>query len=219
MTSRHARLGSSGVLAGLAAMALLVSSVACAGTRLPAARTDPGAAAPPFPRFAHDAPTAIRLSNRGVWLLQKSRPNEALLLFRMALMIDQEVRPPDHPDSAIRLNNIGVALQSLGKPGEALAYYRWALTIDERTYGNTHPDVALRLHNIGAALAAQGKGDEAMAYLLRASAVREALLAQNQRGARGDGDGVYPKTAVPAPAKQETGPLQRAGTQSVSPRR
>ena len=134
-------------------------------------------------------------------------------------MIDQEVLPPDHPDSAIRLNNIGVALQSLGKTGEALAYYRWALTIDERTYGNTHPDVALRLHNIAAALAAQGKSDEALAYLRRASAVREALLAQDPRGARGEGNGVYLKTAVSAPASQDTGLLQRAGTQSVSPRR
>jgi tetratricopeptide (TPR) repeat protein len=220
MTSRHATRGWSARLVQLAATVLFLSgAVACAAARPPARRPARGEAAAPFLKYARDARTAIRLSNRGVWLLEKGRPNEALLLFRMALAIDQDILPRDHPDSAIRLNNIGVALQSLGETGQALAYYRWALAIDEHTFGETHPDVALRLHNIGSALAAQGDTQQALTYLRRASVVRRALVAQDHPAAPGDRDGVHFKTALPAPATEETGLLQRAGTQAPGPRR
>jgi len=78
------------------------------------------------------------LSSLG-WTLQNlGDPQEAKKNFERALMIEEKVYGPDHPEVAETLNNLGMTLQNLGDLQEAKRNFERALMIEEKVYG---PDI------------------------------------------------------------------------------
>jgi tetratricopeptide (TPR) repeat protein len=84
---------------------------------------------------------------------------EAEPLFRRAVVIDEKVLGPDHPDMARDLNNLATLLYTEGDYAGAEPMLRRAVVIDEKALGPDHPTVAIDLSGLAKLL--QAKGDYA----------------------------------------------------------
>jgi tetratricopeptide (TPR) repeat protein len=113
------------------------------------------------------------LNNVGLYLLGRADFEQAVLLLKRTLAIDESMFGPDHPNVATTLNNLGNVLQRLGDLQGAKAYYERALAIDEATLGPDHKKVAIRLNNLGSVLKELGDFDGAKAHLERALVIGE----------------------------------------------
>jgi tetratricopeptide (TPR) repeat protein len=92
------------------------------------------------------------LTNLAAVRQAQGRPDAARQLLERALVLNQRVLGPDHPDVAVALNNLGLALRDLGEPKEARSQLERALTIDEAEYGREHPHVAADLSHLALVL-------------------------------------------------------------------
>jgi tetratricopeptide (TPR) repeat protein len=110
---------------------------------------------------------ALLLKSKGLYL--RAEP-----LYRRALVIDETVFGPNHPDVAIRLNNLALILHETNRVVEAEPLFRRALSMDEARFGPDHPRVAIRLNNLARLLQHNNCLPEAEQLYRRALAIDEA---------------------------------------------
>jgi tetratricopeptide (TPR) repeat protein len=127
--------------------------------------------------FGLDSVAAARLLNEsGYYLDDRARYAEAEPLYQRALVIYEEARGPDHPDTAASLNNLALLYNNQGRYGEAEPLFRRALAIRERAQGPDHADTAGSLNNLAMLYDNQGRYGEAEPLYQRALAILERVL-------------------------------------------
>jgi tetratricopeptide (TPR) repeat protein len=118
-------------------------------------------------------PTSFLMGQLGTLLGAKSIHQEAEMLKRDALAIDEQHFGSDSPEVAVRLNNLAQTLQATNRLAEAEPLMRRALAIDEQSYGSDHPKVAIDLNNLAQLLQATNRLAEAEPLMRRALAIDE----------------------------------------------
>ncbi|HBL30724.1 MAG TPA: hypothetical protein DD490_28140 [Acidobacteria bacterium] len=98
---------------------------------------------------------------------------EAERLFRRALVLREELLPPDHPDVASSTIALGVLLANADRCAEAIPFYRRGLASYEKRLGPEHHLVALTLSNLGICFVSLGDFAAAEPALLRSLKIRE----------------------------------------------
>ena len=116
---------------------------------------------------------ALAMNDLALLLKATNRLDEAELLMRQALAIDEQSYGPEHPNVAIRLNNLAMLLKATSRLSEAEPLMRRALAIDEQSYGPDHPNVAIDLNNLATLLQATNRLSEAEPLMRRALAIDE----------------------------------------------
>jgi tetratricopeptide (TPR) repeat protein len=125
-------------------------------------------------RYGNEHPHyAIALKVLANLLQDADRVQEAELLLRRALDIDEKSLGPEHPDVAADLNELGVLLQDSKRFEEAEPLLRRALVIDEMNLGPDHKNVAVDLFNLGIVLRNANRTVEAERLLRRSLAIEE----------------------------------------------
>ena len=116
---------------------------------------------------------ASALSNYAA-VLPAERLEEAQLLYRRALELNERDLGPEHPNVAISLNNLAEALRLSGKNEEAESLFRRALRIDERVLGPQSPTVATVVNNLAKVLRDTNRRAEAQSLFNRALSIDQA---------------------------------------------
>ena len=124
-----------------------------------------------------DEEIRARLLNAiGLRAVQQQQLDEALRLFREALLLRERLQGPVHPGLIKVLGNIAWTLQLQGKYADALTLRMRALQISELQLGPWHPQLAVALFALGRVLRAQGSYSEAQDYYQRALRIEERAL-------------------------------------------
>ena len=113
------------------------------------------------------------LNKYGFFLVEYSRPNQALRILDKAKEIREKVLGSQHPDTALIYNNIGAVYSDLGQYSKAIEYHEKAAVIRERVLEADHPDLAFSYNNIGVAYYHQGEYTKALDYYKKALIIRE----------------------------------------------
>ena len=100
---------------------------------------------------------AVRLNDLANVYNSQGKYEEAIELFKEALLIDEKTIGKEHPDYATRLNNLANVYGSQGKYQEALDLYEQALKIDEKTLPENHPFTQQYRENIASCRMMLGK--------------------------------------------------------------
>ena len=125
-----------------------------------------------------DGRSAARVLNkRGACLQFLGKPEEALVEFESALVMQQRcVGGKDDEVVAAWLSNTGSCLQALGRGDEALARFQAALMMYRSLRGNAdHLDIVLATDNVAMCLKKHQRSAEALALEEAASAMRARL--------------------------------------------
>ncbi len=109
----------------------------------------------------------------GVVLFELAKYDEAELLMRRALKIDEVSLGSDHLMVARDLNNLAVLLGEMYRLDEAEPMYRRALKIYETSFGPDHHEVARNLNNLALVLYRTKRFDEAERIFRRTLAIYE----------------------------------------------
>jgi tetratricopeptide (TPR) repeat protein/CHAT domain-containing protein len=119
---------------------------------------------------------AKKLDNQALTLYKAGRYDEAIVLAKRLLAIQEKALGSEHPDVANSLNRLAVLYNDKGDYAQAEPLYKRALAIFEKTLGLEHPDAANSLNNLAGLY--RNKGDYAQAEPLykRALAIREKVL-------------------------------------------
>ena len=120
--------------------------------------------------------TAGLLNKVAVYLWARADLEQAKLLHRQALALDEARLGSDHPFVASSLNNLGLVLWDLGELSEARAAHERALAIRESRPDCDPLDVASSLNNLGAVLGDLGQLTSARTMHERALAIWEERL-------------------------------------------
>jgi tetratricopeptide (TPR) repeat protein len=123
-------------------------------------------------------PTARLMNQLGEYLIAKGLYDEAELLIRRSLAIEEAIAP-NSPEVAIRLNNLAALLQETNRRAEAEPLIRHALKIDEDSFGPDHPRVAIRLGNLAWLLKMTNRFAEAEPLMRRALKIGEDSFGPN----------------------------------------
>ena len=110
---------------------------------------------------------------------------KALLYFKEALTIRNNILEKDHPDIAISYHYIGLTYHMYKDYDKALEFYKQALDIRERVLGKEHPDTATSYEEIGDIYDDQHNYEKALEYYNSALVIREKALGRE-----------HPKTAL-----------------------
>ena len=116
------------------------------------------------------------LNNTALSLFKAGDPDEAELLYRRAIAIDNKTLSPDDPERAWALNNLGLLLKRKGDYEHAEPLYQQAIGIREKALGPEDSALAQSLNNLGMLFLAEGKADQAEPLLLRALNMRKTVL-------------------------------------------
>jgi tetratricopeptide (TPR) repeat protein len=100
-------------------------------------------------------------------------------LYRKALVIEEGLLGPSHPDVARSLTLVGEALYGQNRNEEALPLLSRALAIREKALGPEHPDVAYSLNNLAEAHRARGRFVAAEPLYRRALVILEKNFGAN----------------------------------------
>jgi len=122
------------------------------------------------------APTALLLTDAGIYLAAQGEYRAARDGFERALAIRKAALGPAHPQVATDRTNLGNVLAELGDLTGARAQLEQALAIHEAALGPTHVAVADDCGNLGNVLFELGDLTGARAQLERALAIHEAAL-------------------------------------------
>ena len=123
--------------------------------------------------------TASLLMNQlGLVLYVKSLHDQAELLMRRALLIDEKRLGKEHTTVATRLNNLALLLQTTNRFAEAEQLMRRAMQIDEKSFGKEHPKIATCLNNLAHLLQATNRLSEAEPLMRRALKIDENFLGE-----------------------------------------
>jgi tetratricopeptide (TPR) repeat protein len=169
----------------LAALAVLVL-----GTWGLRARLEPG-----------EPPRDVALQEQAETLWQEGRSDEAVALYRQAIMAREAALGPGHPAFGAGLNNLAVMLISTGRYAEAEPLARRALQIAEHALGREHVGYLSSLKNLGIALHYLGRDAEARPLYREALAIlTDAYGADDPRTAAVAGDLARLGGGAPPPA-------------------
>ncbi len=96
--------------------------------------------------------------------------------FERAIVLDEAVFGPDHPNLAVRCGNLAEVLRTLGDGRGAREALGRALKIDETHLGPDHPSLAVGLTTLARMLKDEGDLEEARKAAERALAINEVSL-------------------------------------------
>ena len=116
---------------------------------------------------------------RALLLKTMRRYDEAELLYRQALAVEEERGKESGAGLVAVLSNLAQLLQSTTRLQEAEPIMRRVLNITITHYGEMHPHAATALHNLGALLCDLERYEEAEPLLRRALAILETYLRQD----------------------------------------
>jgi tetratricopeptide (TPR) repeat protein len=101
------------------------------------------------------------------------RYNDAEIVLRRALEIDEKNLGPNHPAIAVRLNNLAHILQETGRLQEAEMHMRRAIAVDEQQSEDDDIDLGAHLSNLGHLMSRTNRLKEAEEFYRRALAFDE----------------------------------------------
>lgn len=125
---------------------------------------------------ADDPRTAVVLVQLADILDLSDRDEEAIGLYRAAIVILERALGEEHDATLSALNNLGVTLYEVGRVEEEEEILRRVLAIRTEQTGVWNRDVAEGMQNLAANLRRQGKDAEAMNLLTRAHRVFVTVL-------------------------------------------
>jgi tetratricopeptide (TPR) repeat protein len=120
--------------------------------------------------------------NRGLWLTNQRRMEDAVAAYQRALGLADRSLGPDHPKKGLVLCNLAGVEEELGRHQEAISLLKDALRIVTATRGPHHPVAAYVHYNLARALLAQGDYPAAHQSAQEAIRIREAALGPNHPG-------------------------------------
>jgi tetratricopeptide (TPR) repeat protein len=116
------------------------------------------------------------LSQTGDYLCDRARYEQAELLYKRALAIQEKALGPEHPNVATSLNNLARLNDEQGRYEQAELLYKRALAIQEKVLGPEHSDVATSCNNLAGLYDRQGRYEQAKLLYKRARAIQEKVL-------------------------------------------
>ena len=134
---------------------------------------------------AEAASEADSLNRQVIDLYQAGKYQEAILIARQVLEIDEKTNGPEHPSTTTSLNNLALLYNAMGDYAKAEPLVRRAVAIKEKALGAEHPDTAIGLNNLAGLYYATGDYAKAEPLLRRTLAINEkALGAEHPETAR-----------------------------------
>jgi tetratricopeptide (TPR) repeat protein len=123
--------------------------------------------------FKVDPEAASKLIKKiGNYLYGRAEFNEAKSAYERALIIDENIYGPDHPNVAWVINNLGMVLKEMGELEGSKKHFERALEIDP-------PNVAIYINNLGWILRAQGNLKGAKVHFEMALEIDENIYGPN----------------------------------------
>ena len=129
--------------------------------------------------------TARSYDKIGYEYIKQGNYVKALLYFKEALTIRNNILEKDHPDIAISYHYIGLTYHMYKDYDKALEFYKQALDIRERVLGKEHLDTATSYEEIGDIYDDRHNYEKALEYYNSALVIREKALGRE-----------HPKTAL-----------------------
>ena len=123
-----------------------------------------------------DARLATSLKNLAVLYQAQFKFEQAELLVKQTLAIDEKTLGPEHPDMATAVHNLAVLYRYQGKYAEAEPLFKRALAIQEKALGPENQAVATSLVSLANFYRDQGKYAKAEAHYQRALPIYEKAL-------------------------------------------
>jgi len=127
-------------------------------------------------RQKNDEEISRQLNELALVYNSQGKYEEAIELYKQALLIDEKTIGKEHPEYATHLNNLAGAYLSQGKYEEAIELYKQALLISEKTIGKEHPSYATRLNNLSMVYSSQSKYEEAIELFKQALLIDEKTI-------------------------------------------
>ncbi len=122
------------------------------------------------------AETLVAATERGLLLHRAGRPEEAEILMRATLDLQERHLGADHPDTLRSASILAIILQrSHAAPDEAERLWRHVWERREATLGKAHPDTLAAMNNLGNLLRDAGQSAEAIPLNRRAFAELRAV--------------------------------------------
>ncbi|MEM6807578.1 MAG: tetratricopeptide repeat protein, partial [Bacteroidota bacterium] len=104
------------------------------------------------------------------------------MLYKEALLWQEQLTGRMHPDFANLLNKRGLSLQRLSQYDSAAVDYQEAAGILEYTVGLSHPEYLVSISNLGLLYADMGRDEEALSQMREAKNLYEAYYADSNPG-------------------------------------
>ncbi|MBE9581521.1 MAG: tetratricopeptide repeat protein [Proteobacteria bacterium] len=122
---------------------------------------------------------AYTANRMAVFLFHASLYNEAELLMRRALLIDEQHFGRNHPTVARDLSDLASLLMTTNRFADAESLMRRALLIFESNLGREHPHVATQLNNLATVLLLSNRFADAESLMRRALLIDEQHFGRN----------------------------------------
>jgi len=104
---------------------------------------------------------------------------DAFLLYKEAMLIQEDTLGKTHIETAKTYNGIAEVLYEQGEYEEALKWHHKVLSIRKNALGEIHPDTATTYHNLANVYHRLGNYAEALEWYKRALIIRENALGKN----------------------------------------
>jgi len=127
-------------------------------------------------RFPSDELQLNLEMQRGLWLTNERRLDEAMAAYRRALALADRTLGPIHPRKAMLLSNLAGLEEELGHHDVAISLLNDALKIVGATRGPQHPSAAYVHYNLARSLLEKGDYSAAHERIQEAIRIREAAL-------------------------------------------
>ncbi len=101
-----------------------------------------------YPSFADDLEETNQLYKQLIQLHKQGKYTEAAQIGERALVIQERLLGPEHPDTVTSLNNLAVLYKRMNDYVRAEPLYKRALEIREKILESEHPDIAISLNNL-----------------------------------------------------------------------
>ena len=118
------------------------------------------------------------LHHTGYYLYERGQYTDAELFFQKALMIQEQVLEPQHPNIATTLHDLALLYRIQGKYAQAEPLYLRAIELQKQVLGPNHASVATSLNDLAGLYRAQGKLVEADQFYQQALSLREQVLGE-----------------------------------------
>jgi len=116
------------------------------------------------------------LNQYSIYHMARASYEEAEVLMKRALYIDETLLGKYHPNVAIRLNNLAGLLQATNRLQEAEPLMERVVELFESAYGKDHPNVATSINNLALLFQATNRRQEAEPLMKRALRIFETSL-------------------------------------------
>ncbi len=129
----------------------------------------------------HDQQRAVLLSSLGVVLRRLGQYRQAQQQYEEALVLQENLLGPEHPDVATSYNNLSLVVRLSGEYRYARELLLKALAIREAYFGPNHEWVGETLNNLSTVAADLGAYDESLKYQERAVEVLRITLGEDHQ--------------------------------------